>query len=155
ARLTMPTSAPSRNTGTRLIRCRSIRRTTSVSGVVLCDADDVAGHDLADPAGIGSHIFVRQPARHQQGEPTRGLPRRTELATAQQIAFGQDADEPSRMRKKAEDVAGYWGTIGRACGMLGDIDAWWGPEHGGAVQLRELRGAGGQGPPAAGDPRDH
>ena len=40
---------------------------------------------------------------------------------------------PSRMRKKAEDVAGYWGTIGRACEMLGDIDAWWGPEHGGAV----------------------
>src|SRR6516162_8480070 len=61
----------------------------------------------------------------------------------------------SRMRKKAEDVAGYWGTIGRACEMLGVIDAWWGPEHGGAVQLRELRGAGGQGPPAAGDPRDH
>src|SRR6516165_12062914 len=58
------------------------------------------------------------------------------------------------MRKKAEDVAGYWGTIGRACEMLGDIDAWWGPEHGGAVQLRELRGAGGQGSSAAGDPRD-
>src|SRR5262249_21221720 len=58
------------------------------------------------------------------------------------------------MRKKAENVARYWGTIGPACEMLGDIDAWWGPEHGSTVQLRELRGTGGQGPSTAGDPRD-
>jgi hypothetical protein len=61
---------------------------------VLRDADDVAGHNFADPAGIGSHIVARQPARHQQVEPARALPCRTELAAAQQIAFGQDADEP-------------------------------------------------------------
>jgi hypothetical protein len=58
---------------------------------------------------------------------------------------------PNRMRKKAENVARYWDTIGLAGEMLGDIDAWRGPEHWGTVQLHELRGAGGQGPPAAGD----
>src|SRR5262249_36016011 len=60
----------------------------------------------------------------------------------------------SRVRKKAENAARYWGTIAPACEMLGDIDAWWGFEHGGTVQLRELRGAGGQGSPAAGGARD-
>src|SRR5215471_21609148 len=65
-----------------------------------------------------------------------------------------ESEHESRMRKKADNVATYWSTIGPACKMLGDIDARWGPEHGGAVQLRELRGAGGQGPPVAGNPRD-
>src|SRR5215471_15577633 len=37
----------------------------------------------------------------------------------------------SRMRKKAGNMAVYGGTIGRACEMLGDIDAWWGREPGG------------------------
>jgi hypothetical protein len=45
-------------------------------------------------------------------------------------------------------------TVGLACEMLGDIDAWWGPEHGGTVQVRELRRAGGQGLPASDNPRD-
>ena len=34
------------------------------------------------------------------------------------------------MRKKAENLARYWGTIAPACEMLWDIDAWWGFELG-------------------------
>ena len=57
------------------------------------------------------------------------------------------------MRKKAENVARYWGTIRPASEMWG-IDAWWGSQYGGFVQLCKLRGAGGGKPSAAGDPRD-
>src|SRR6516162_3084451 len=35
-----------------------------------------------------------------------------------------EREHESRMRKKAENVARYWGTLAPACEMLGDIDAW-------------------------------
>jgi hypothetical protein len=53
-------------------------------------------HDIRDLAGMRVDIFVRQAARpHKKVEPTRPMPLRRDLGSAQEIALCYDAEELS------------------------------------------------------------
>jgi hypothetical protein len=61
---------------------------------VLCHADDILGHDLADLSPVGPDVFAGEPTwPKQQFEPAWALAFGSCLGAAQQIALCQDADD--------------------------------------------------------------
>ena len=111
ALLTIPTSLPSRRTGTRLIRLVSSKTAISATGVVLGDRDDVARHDVLHPAAMRLQVFSGElVGRRHHFEPPRAPPLGSGFGAMQQIPFADHADHPVVLidnRHRAYAVLGH------------------------------------------------